>query len=206
MITTLVKSDGLTALELPRPAALVLQSAVTGPRGFQGPAGPVGAAGPAGADGLPGPAGADGADGPPGPEGPPGDVGPTGPAGPAGEAGPAGPAGATGAQGPAGAMGPAGPAGSDASLGGAAVVTASGTITLTIASAVYQLINPNGAARDVILPAPGAGAQAAFAIKNTGSAGNTLTIKTAGGAQVGVTLANGYTQFVVWANAAWEAL
>ena len=115
-------------------------------------------------------------------------------------------AGATGTQGPTGATGSAGPAGSDASLGGVAVVTATGAITLTTASAVYQLINPNSASRDVVLPAPGASAQAAFAVKNTGTVGSTLTVKTAGGAQVGVVLANGYTQFVVWSGAAWEAL
>lgn len=203
MITTLISSGGLTALELPRPIALVLQSAVTGPRGLPGPDGATGAAGPAGADGAPGPTGADG---PQGLQGPAGNVGPAGPIGPAGDAGPQGPAGATGAQGPAGATGPAGPAGSDASLGGVAVVTATGIVTLTTASQVYQLINPNGASRDVVLPAPGASAQAAFAVKNTGTAGNTLTLKTAGGAQVGVTLANGYTQLVVWSGAAWEAL
>lgn len=63
MITTLVQSDGLTALELPRPIALMLQSAVTGPKGLPGEPGAPGAPG---ADGQPG---ADGAQGPAGPPG-----------------------------------------------------------------------------------------------------------------------------------------
>jgi len=87
------------------------------------------------------------------------------------------------------------------------VVTATGTVTLTAASAVYQLINPNGAARDVVLPTLTAGDSGrAFSIKNTGTAGNFLTVKNAAGVQVGPALGNGYALFVVWTGTAWEAL
>lgn len=92
-------------------------------------------------------------------------------------------------------------------LGSTATVTATGTVTLTSASAVYQLVNPNGAARDVTLPTLTAGdAGRAFVIKNTGSTGNFLTIKTSSGTQVGPALGNGYTLFVVWSGSVWEAL
>lgn len=96
---------------------------------------------------------------------------------------------------------------SAALLGSAAMVTATGTVALTDTSAVYQLIDPNGAARDVVLPALTAGdAGRSFAIKNTDTAGNFLTVKTAAGVQVGPALASGYTLFVLWTGTAWEAL
>ena len=92
-------------------------------------------------------------------------------------------------------------------LGSAEIVTATGTVTLTNASAVYQLINPNGASRDVILPSLTAGDDGRpFSIKNTGTAGSILTIKNQAGIQVGPFLANGYTLAVLWTGAAWEAL
>lgn len=92
-------------------------------------------------------------------------------------------------------------------LGSTATVTATGTIALTAESAVYQLINPNGAARDVTLPTLTAGdAGRAFVIKNTGSAGNALTVKIAAGTQIGPLIANGYASAYVWSGTAWEAI
>lgn len=91
-------------------------------------------------------------------------------------------------------------------LGTAAVVTATGTVTLTTSSAVYQLINPNGSARDVVLPTLAAGdGGRAFLVKNIGTAGNFLTIKNASGVQVGPTLGNGYAMSLVWSGSSWEA-
>lgn len=91
-------------------------------------------------------------------------------------------------------------------LGTAAVVTATGTVTLTTVSAVYQLINPNGSARDVVLPALAAGdGGRAFLVKNIGTAGNFLTIKNASGVQVGPALGNGYAMSLVWSGSGWEA-
>lgn len=92
-------------------------------------------------------------------------------------------------------------------LGSTATVTATGTIALTAESAVYQLINPNGAARDVTLPTLTAGdAGRAFVVKNTGSAGNALTVKIAAGTQLGPLVGNGYSMAVVWSGTAWEVL
>lgn len=92
-------------------------------------------------------------------------------------------------------------------LGSTATVTATGTIALTAESAVYQLINPNGAARDVTLPTLTAGdAGRAFVVKNTGSAGNALTVKIAAGTQIGPLIANGYASAYVWSGTAWEAI
>ena len=96
---------------------------------------------------------------------------------------------------------------SAAALGGVSVVTATGTVTLTGGSTVYQFINPNGAARDVVLPALAAGdAGRAFSIKNTGAAGNVLTVKSAAGTQLGPLLANGYAMALVWSGSQWEVL
>jgi hypothetical protein len=92
-------------------------------------------------------------------------------------------------------------------LGDANIVTATGTVTLTSTSAVYQLVNPNGAARDVVLPTLTTdNAGRAFSVKNTGTAGNFLTIKNAAGVQVGPALGNGYAMALVWSGAQWEAL
>ena len=92
-------------------------------------------------------------------------------------------------------------------LGSTAIVTATGTIALTAESAVYQLINPNGAARDVTLPTLTAGdAGRAFVVKNTGSAGNALTVKIAAGTQIGPLIANGYASAYVWSGTGWEAI
>ena len=96
---------------------------------------------------------------------------------------------------------------SAALLGSAAMVTATGTVALTDTSAVYQLINPNGAARDVTLPTLTAGdAGRAFVVKNTGSAGNALTVKIAAGTQLGPLIANGYASAYVWSGTGWEAI
>ena len=92
-------------------------------------------------------------------------------------------------------------------LGSTATVTATGTIALTAESAVYQLINPNGAARDVTLPTLTAGdAGRAFVVKNTGSAGNALTVKIAAGTQIDPLIANGYASAYVWSGTGWEAI
>lgn len=92
-------------------------------------------------------------------------------------------------------------------LGSTATVTATGTIALTAESAVYQLINPNGAARDVTLPTLTAGdAGRAFVVKNTGSAGNALTVKIAAGTQIGPLIANGYASAYVWSGTGWESI
>ena len=92
-------------------------------------------------------------------------------------------------------------------LGSVASTAATGTVMLTSESAVYQLIDPNGAARDVVLPTLAAGdAGRSFAVKNTGTAGNYLTIKNAAGTQLGPLVGNGYSMAVVWSGTAWEVL
>lgn len=90
---------------------------------------------------------------------------------------------------------------------GVEIVTASATVALTTASGVYQLIDPNGAARDVTLPVLTAGdAGRAFSIKNTGTGGFNLTVKNASAVQVGPVVGNGYTLAVLWSGTSWEAL
>lgn len=82
-------------------------------------------------------------------------------------------------------------------LGSAAVVVAAGPIALAAESAVYQLINPNGAARDVTLPnLTAADAGRPFVVKNTGTAGNAITLKNAAAAVIGPLIANGYSSAV----------
>ena len=92
-------------------------------------------------------------------------------------------------------------------LGSVAAVTATGTVNIGIADAGYQLINPNGAARDVVLASLTA-AEIGYThtIKNTGTAGNYLTVKNAAGTQIGPLVANGYSLAVVWSGTAWEVL
>lgn len=92
-------------------------------------------------------------------------------------------------------------------LGSVEIVTTTGTVTLTSASAVYQLINPNGANRDVVL-ADLTAAEIGYShtLKNTGTAGNSLTVKNAAGTRLGPLVANGYSLAVVWTGAAWEVL
>ena len=92
-------------------------------------------------------------------------------------------------------------------LGSAAVVVAAGPIALAAESAVYQLINPNGAARDVTLPnLTAADAGRPFVVKNTGTAGNAITLKNAAAAVIGPLIANGYSSAVVWTGTGWEAI
>ena len=92
-------------------------------------------------------------------------------------------------------------------LGSVAAVTATGTVNIALTDAVYQLINPNGAARDVVLASLTA-AEIGYthSIKNTGTAGNYLTVKNAAGTQLGPLVANGYSLAVVWSGTAWEVL
>ena len=92
-------------------------------------------------------------------------------------------------------------------LGSVAAVTATGTVNIGIADAGYQLINPNGANRDVVLASLTA-AEIGYthSIKNTGTAGNYLTVKNAAGTQLGPLVANGYSLAVVWSGTAWEVL
>ena len=93
-----------------------------------------------------------------------------------------------------------------AQVGQVSVVTASGDITLTAASPTYQLINPNGAARNVTLPVLTASDRVVFAVKNTGTGGFALNIKASGGAVVGVPIANGYSLTLVWTGTKWEVM
>ena len=93
-----------------------------------------------------------------------------------------------------------------AQVGQVSVVTASGNITLTAASPTYQLINPNGAARNVTLPALSGTDRVVFAVKNTGTGGFALNIKASGGTAVGVPIANGYSLTLVWAGTQWEVM
>ena len=91
--------------------ARLIQSALEGADGLQGPSGGQGLQGATGARGPQGEVGPQGVQGEVGPQGVQGEVGPqgaTGPQGPQGAIGPQGPQGATGPQGPQGATGPAG--------------------------------------------------------------------------------------------------
>lgn len=92
-----------------------------------------------------------------------------------------------------------------AQVGGTQRTTASGTVTLTTGSATYQFIDPNGATRDVVLPAPTAGQVCMFAVKNVGTA-NSLTVKTAAAVALDLPVTPGYTLAVVWGGSAWEVL
>lgn len=74
----------------------LLNIALKGPAGAQGPPGPQGAPGATGAQGPAGPAGPAGAQGSQGPAGVPGPAGPVGATGPAGSPGPQGPPGPSG--------------------------------------------------------------------------------------------------------------
>lgn len=91
-------------------------------------------------------------------------------------------------------------------LGSVDTVTATATVALTSESAVYQMINPNGAARDVTLPTlTQTDSGRPFVVKNTGVT-YALTVKNAAGTQIGPLVANGYSVAVVWTGAGWEAL
>lgn len=91
-------------------------------------------------------------------------------------------------------------------VGNVAVVVAAGNITLVKTDPTYQFINPNGANRNVTLPAVTALERVFFVIKNTGTAAFGLTVKNASAVQVGVPIANGYTLTVVWSGISWEVL
>lgn len=87
------------------------------------------------------------------------------------------------------------------------VRTASGNIALAKTDPIYQFINPNGANRDVTLPdVTGADTNLAFSVKNTGGAGNTLTLKNFAGTILGSAIPNGYTLSVVWEGTTWQVL
>jgi len=92
-----------------------------------------------------------------------------------------------------------------AQVGGVQRTTASGTVTLTVSSPTYQFIDPNGANRDVVLPAPGAEQTCMFAVKHTGGA-NSLTVKTAALVALDLPVMPGYTLALVWGGTAWEVL
>lgn len=94
---------------------------------------------------------------------------------------------------------------SAALLGSAAIVTATGTVALTDTSAVYQLIDPNGAERDVVLPTLAAGdAGRSIVVNNAGSA-YALTVKS-GATQIGPSLTPRYSLSVLWTGSEWVAL
>jgi len=79
----------------------------------------------------------------------------------------------------------------------------SATKTLVATSPQYQFLNPNGSNRDVTLPA--AATNMLFIIKNTGSAGNTLTVKDSGGTAVsGGTIANTVTMGFYYNGSSWQ--
>lgn len=142
------------------------------------------------------PAGADGAPGPQGPQGDVGDVNPQMPL-----------ILAAAEQAAADAAGHATNAAQSAALlGSAAMVTATGTVALADASAVYQLIDPNGANRDVTLPALDSNhAGRSFVVKNAGSGAYSLAVKY-GATQIGPSLMPGYSLSVLWTGSEWVAL
>lgn len=106
---------------------------------------------------------------------------------------------------PAAAASAAAAAASAAQVGGIARITATGTVTLTTASAAYQFIDPNGANRDVMLPAVNSGDRVIFAIKNNGTA-NYLTVKNSAGVAQDSPIGATYTLALVWSGTVWEAL
>lgn len=78
--------------------------------------------------------------------------------------------------------------------------TLSGNKTLSESSQQYQVLNPNGSNRDVTLPV--AGMQ--FIIKNTGSAGEVLTVKNSGGTAIGNNISNTFAIAYVYDGSAWQ--
>lgn len=77
--------------------------------------------------------------------------------------------------------------------------------TLAESSPQYQFLNPNGSNRDVTLPAGITGMQ--FIIKNTGSAGEVLTVKNSGGtAIIGGTIANTVVMGFFYDGSAWQLI
>lgn len=83
--------------------------------------------------------------------------------------------------------------------------TLSGNKTIAATDPQYQFLNPNGANRDVTLPS--ATQEMFFVIKNTGSAGNTLTVKDSGGTAVtGGTIANNVAMGFYYDGTAWQLL
>lgn len=79
----------------------------------------------------------------------------------------------------------------------------SGNKTLSESSPQYQFLNPNGSNRDVTLPA--AVTNLLFIIKNTGSAGNTLTVKDSGGTAIsGGTIANTVVMGFYYDGTSWQ--
>jgi hypothetical protein len=91
-------------------------------------------------------------------------------------------------------------------LGAASTVTATAAVALTASSAVYQFIDPGTAARDVTLPTLIAADDGRpFCVKNTGTAGNALSVKH-DGVQVGVSVGMGYALTVIWTGTKWEAV
>lgn len=80
----------------------------------------------------------------------------------------------------------------------------SATKALTIADKTYQFLNPNGSARDVTLP--NTNSNYSFVIKNTGTAGNALTVKDSAAATI-MTVYNGETfTFVQIGANSWTTL
>lgn len=91
-----------------------------------------------------------------------------------------------------------------ASIGGANKQTLSGNLTLTALSPAYQMLNPDGANRDVTLEVPTLGGRA-YSVKNIGTA-NFLTVKNAGGTQLGPVIGAGYALTVVWSGTEWQVI
>lgn len=80
--------------------------------------------------------------------------------------------------------------------------TLSNNKTLSESSPQYQVLNPNGSNRDVTLPAGITGMQ--FIIKNTGSAGEVLTVKNSGGTAIGNNISNTFAIAYVYDGSAWQ--
>lgn len=87
---------------------------------------------------------------------------------------------------------------------GTNVESLSGNKSITTNDVQVQLLNPNGANRDVTLYATPATGDA-FIFKNTGSAGNVLALKNNGGTTL-VTIANGVSAAVVYDGTNWQLM
>ena len=80
--------------------------------------------------------------------------------------------------------------------------TLSGNKTVSESSPQYQCLNPNGSNRDVTLPVGTTGMQ--FIIKNTGSAGEVLTVKNSGGTAIGNNISNTFAFAYVYDGTTWQ--
>lgn len=89
--------------------------------------------------------------------------------------------------------------------GAATVVNTAGNTTLAVTANPIQAIDPNGAGRDVTLPAASAWRNRALFIKNTADAAETITVKDDAAATIN-TLAQNTSGLYISSGAAWYAL